>query len=171
MDERLYTHGGPEWKEDGGAGGASRAGVHLESDMFLVCLNHALSTEKEEVMGLCIGELNDDIRSDFKFTYTGTEMSTVPEKMDTIRIVYTHSVLRRSDKRKDHIEISPEQLCAALRKEERLAELTGSPMGVVDWYHSHTHITVWPSHVNVGAKAMYQIMDQGFVGLIFFSVL
>ncbi|ELK17898.1 Lys-63-specific deubiquitinase BRCC36-like protein [Pteropus alecto] len=34
--------------------------VHLESDAFLVCLNHALSTEKEEVMGLCIGELNDD---------------------------------------------------------------------------------------------------------------
>lgn len=36
--------------------------VHLESDAFLVCLNHALSTEKEEVMGLCIGELNDEIR-------------------------------------------------------------------------------------------------------------
>ncbi|PNI17758.1 BRCC3 isoform 3, partial [Pan troglodytes] len=31
--------------------------VHLESDAFLVCLNHALSTEKEEVMGLCIGEV------------------------------------------------------------------------------------------------------------------
>lgn len=32
--------------------------VHLESDAFLVCLNHALSTEKEEVMGLCIGEVS-----------------------------------------------------------------------------------------------------------------
>ena len=32
--------------------------VHLESDTFLVCLNHALSTEKEEVMGLCIGEVS-----------------------------------------------------------------------------------------------------------------
>lgn len=31
--------------------------VHLEADAFLVCLNHALSTEKEEVMGLCIGEV------------------------------------------------------------------------------------------------------------------
>ncbi|KQL60429.1 lys-63-specific deubiquitinase BRCC36 isoform X3 [Amazona aestiva] len=30
--------------------------VYLEADAFLVCLNHALSTEKEEVMGLCIGE-------------------------------------------------------------------------------------------------------------------
>ncbi|XP_028641093.1 lys-63-specific deubiquitinase BRCC36 isoform X1 [Arvicanthis niloticus] len=143
--------------------------VHLESDAFLVCLNHALSTEKEEVMGLCIGELNDDIRSDSKFTYTGTEMRTVPEKMDTIRIVHIHSViiLRRSDKRKDRVEISPEQLSAASTEAERLAELTGRSMRVVGWYHSHPHITVWPSHVDVRTQAMYQMMDQGFVGLIF----
>lgn len=141
----------------------------LESDAFLVCLNHALSTEKEEVMGLCIGELNDDIRSDSKFTYTGTEVRIVPEKMDTIRIVHIHSViiLRRSDKRKDRVEISPEQLSAASTEAERLAELTGRPMRVVGWYHSHPHITVWPSHVDVRTQAMYQMMDQGFVGLIF----
>ena len=36
--------------------------VHLESDAFLVCLNHALSTEKEEVMGLCTGEA-DTVRT------------------------------------------------------------------------------------------------------------
>eukprot|EP00069_Balaena_mysticetus_P005242 bmy_17930T0 len=129
--------------------------VHLESDAFLVCLNHALSTEKEEVMGLCIGELNDDPRSDPKFTYTGTDMRTVAEKVDTVRIVHIHSViiLRRSDKRKD--------------RTHRLAELTGRPMRVVGWYHSHPHITVWPSHVDVRTQAMYQMMDQGFVGLIF----
>ncbi|XP_043297183.1 lys-63-specific deubiquitinase BRCC36-like [Cervus canadensis] len=119
--------------------------VHLELDAFLVCLNHALSTEKEEVMGLCIGEF------------------------DTIRIVHIHSViiLRRSDKRKDRVEISPEQLSAASTEAERLAELTGRPMRVVGWYYSHPHITVWPSHVDVRAQAMYQMMDQGFVGLIF----
>uniref|UniRef100_A0A9L0RCG2 Lys-63-specific deubiquitinase n=1 Tax=Equus caballus TaxID=9796 RepID=A0A9L0RCG2_HORSE len=143
--------------------------VHLESDAFLVCLNHALSTEKEEVMGLCIGELNDDTRSDSKFTYTGTEMRTVAEKVDTVRIIHIHSViiLRRSDKRKDRVEISPEQLSAASTEAERLAELTGRPMRVVGWYHSHPHITVWPSHVDVRTQAMYQMMDQGFVGLIF----
>ncbi|KAB1252823.1 Lys-63-specific deubiquitinase BRCC36 [Camelus dromedarius] len=94
--------------------------VHLESDAFLVCLNHALSTEKEEVMGLCIGELNDDTRSDPKFTYTGTEMRTVAEKVDSVRIVHIHSViiLRRSDKRKDRVEISPEQLSAASTEAE-----------------------------------------------------
>ncbi|KAM6198151.1 lys-63-specific deubiquitinase BRCC36 [Sarcoramphus papa] len=119
--------------------------VHLEADAFLVCLNHALSTEKEEVMGLCIGEV------------------------DTSRIVHIHSViiLRRSDKRKDRVEISPEQLSAASTEAEILAEMTGRPMRVVGWYHSHPHITVWPSHVDVRTQAMYQMMDQGFVGLIF----
>uniref|UniRef100_A0A672MQK8 Lys-63-specific deubiquitinase BRCC36-like n=1 Tax=Sinocyclocheilus grahami TaxID=75366 RepID=A0A672MQK8_SINGR len=132
--------------------------VHLESDAFLVCMNHALSTEKEEVMGLCIGEV---------------WMSCVYE-VDTNRIVHIHSViiLRRSDKRKDRVEISPEQLSAASTEaeisfEHRLADMTGRPMRVVGWYHSHPHITVWPSHVDVRTQAMYQMMDQGFVGLIF----
>ena len=100
--------------------------LHLESDPFLVCLNHALSTEKKEVIGLCIGELNEVIRSDSKFTYTGTEMCIVLEKMDTTRIVHVHSViiLQHSEKRKDHVEISPEQLSAASTEAERLAELT-----------------------------------------------
>uniref|UniRef100_A0A2K5RTR8 Lys-63-specific deubiquitinase n=1 Tax=Cebus imitator TaxID=2715852 RepID=A0A2K5RTR8_CEBIM len=148
--------------------------VHLESDAFLVCLNHALSTEKEEVMGLCIGEVSSSVSlartlSDSKFAYTGTEMRTVAEKVDAVRIVHIHSViiLRRSDKRKDRVEISPEQLSAASTETHRLAELTGRPMRVVGWYHSHPHITVWPSHVDVRTQAMYQMMDQGFVGLIF----
>ncbi|XP_072733558.1 lys-63-specific deubiquitinase BRCC36 isoform X2 [Ciconia boyciana] len=110
--------------------------------------------------------------------------------VDTSRIVHIHSViiLRRSDKRKDRVEISPEQLSAASTEAEisfsrdssklasevvclgplfRLAEMTGRPMRVVGWYHSHPHITVWPSHVDVRTQAMYQMMDQGFVGLIF----
>ncbi|NXE54762.1 BRCC3 deubiquitinase, partial [Casuarius casuarius] len=88
--------------------------------------------------------------------------------VDTSRIVHIHSViiLRRSDKRKDRVEISPEQLSAASTEAE-LAEMTGRPMRVVGWYHSHPHITVWPSHVDVRTQAMYQMMDQGFVGLIF----
>ncbi|XP_027674404.1 lys-63-specific deubiquitinase BRCC36 isoform X4 [Chelonia mydas] len=135
--------------------------VHLEADAFLVCLNHALSTEKEEVMGLCIGEVP-----------AGPRAGGLPEPgrwVDTSRIVHIHSViiLRRSDKRKDRVEISPEQLSAASTEAERLAEITGRSMRVVGWYHSHPHITVWPSHVDVRTQAMYQMMDQGFVGLIF----
>uniref|UniRef100_A0A8C0IT10 BRCA1/BRCA2-containing complex subunit 3 n=1 Tax=Chelonoidis abingdonii TaxID=106734 RepID=A0A8C0IT10_CHEAB len=132
--------------------------VHLEADAFLVCLNHALSTEKEEVMGLCIGEVPASPRA------SGPQSPGAGGAgVDTSRIVHIHSViiLRRSDKRKDRVEISPEQLSAAS------TEITGRPMRVVGWYHSHPHITVWPSHVDVRTQAMYQMMDQGFVGLIF----
>ncbi|KAL4659677.1 lys-63-specific deubiquitinase BRCC36, partial [Arapaima gigas] len=142
--------------------------VHLESDAFLVCMNHALSTEKEEVMGLCIGEVSWLSRASLQTqswphsTFIHVVGLVWTRQVDTNRIVHIHSViiLRRSDKRKDRVEISPEQL-------HRLAEMTGRPMRVVGWYHSHPHITVWPSHVDVRTQAMYQMMDQGFVGLIF----
>lgn len=32
--------------------------VLLSSDVALVCMQHALSTEKEEIMGLLIGEVS-----------------------------------------------------------------------------------------------------------------
>ena len=31
--------------------------VKIEADAYMVCLTHALSTEREEVMGLLIGEV------------------------------------------------------------------------------------------------------------------
>ncbi|NXT54964.1 BRCC3 deubiquitinase, partial [Pluvianellus socialis] len=158
------------------AGGGKMAvqAVHLEADAFLVCLNHALSTEKEEVMGLCIGEVpGPGGAAPGRRCCPGGVPWPVPA-VDTSRIVHIHSViiLRRSDKRKDRVEISPEQLSAASTEAEisfyrSSSKLTRRPMRVVGWYHSHPHITVWPSHVDVRTQAMYQMMDQGFVGLIF----
>mgnify|MGYP002395241276 CR=1 FL=1 len=52
---------------------------------------------------------------------------------------------------------------------------------MIGWYHSHPHITVHPSHVgtkliafvhlindqlDVRTQAGYQLMDEGFVGII-----
>ncbi|NWZ40078.1 BRCC3 deubiquitinase, partial [Brachypodius atriceps] len=160
-----------------GEGKMAVQAVHLEADAFLVCLNHALSTEKEEVMGLCIGEVppaegRPRGGAGGGAAYAGCGLRGT---VDTSRIVHIHSViiLRRSDKRKDRVEISPEQLSAASTEAEisfissLTSRMTGRPMRVVGWYHSHPHITVWPSHVDVRTQAMYQMMDQGFVGLIF----
>lgn len=119
--------------------------VYIESEAYLVCLTHALSTEREEIMGLLIGEIDE-------------------ENVSRISAVI---VLRRSDKQSDRVEISPEQLSAASTEAERLAVEVDRPMRVLGWYHSHPHITVWPSHVDVRTQAMYQMMDPGFVGLIF----
>ncbi|KAF4517130.1 hypothetical protein B566_EDAN008889 [Ephemera danica] len=50
-------------------------------------------------------------------------------------------MMRRSDKRKDRVEISPEQLMLAAEHAEKLAKDLHRPMRVVGWYHSHPHIT------------------------------
>ncbi|XP_020521967.1 uncharacterized protein LOC18432652 isoform X2 [Amborella trichopoda] len=44
---------------------------------------------------------------------------------------------------------------------------TGTTTRVIGWYHSHPHITVLPSHVDVRTQGMYQLLDAGFIGLIF----
>ncbi|XP_046989873.1 lys-63-specific deubiquitinase BRCC36-like isoform X1 [Schistocerca americana] len=118
--------------------------VKMAADVYLVCLQHALSTEKEEVMGLLIGEIDS-------------------HKVAHISAV---AMLRRSDKRRDRVEISPEQLSNASNLAEKLAGQLNQPMRVIGWYHSHPHITVWPSHVDVQTQSMYQVMDPGFVGVI-----
>ncbi|KAI8647440.1 hypothetical protein BD408DRAFT_334854, partial [Parasitella parasitica] len=57
------------------------------------------------------------------------------------------SFLSRSDKRKDRVEIAPENLHLAALEAEEFGNKVGKPMMVIGWYHSHPHITVFPSHV------------------------
>ncbi|CAI5457722.1 unnamed protein product, partial [Closterium sp. Yama58-4] len=73
----------------------------------------------------------------------------------------------RADRRKDRVETTPEQLAAASAEAERMSAATGMRTRVIGWYHSHPHITVHPSHVDVRTQGMYQMLDEGFVGLIF----
>jgi len=126
----------------------SLRGVFISMDAFLVCMSHALTTEKEEVMGLLLGDIKKTARGSIAF-------------------VSHLSVLTRADKRKDRVEIEGAQLAAATAEAEQLSLRLGKKTRVVGWYHSHPHITVHPSHVDVGTQALYQMMDSGFVGLIF----
>eukprot|EP00128_Syssomonas_multiformis_P008953 Colp12_sorted_trinity150504_noHs@17375 len=119
--------------------------VQLSSDVLLVCLAHALSTDKEEIMGLLIGDVTED----------------------NVGNIWSMCLLTRSDRRKDRVEISSEQLAEAAMLAERLTQKVGKTMRVIGWYHSHPHITVWPSHVDVRTQADYQMLDPNFVGLIF----
>ncbi|XP_026746765.1 lys-63-specific deubiquitinase BRCC36-like [Trichoplusia ni] len=120
--------------------------VLLSSDVALVCVQHALSTEKEEIMGLLLGEVDSN----------GSLVSVV-----------SSVILRRLDKKPDRVEISEEQLVQATLRAEELAAEVNRPLRVVGWYHSHPHITVWPSHVDLATQYMYQRMDASFVGIIF----
>jgi BRCA1/BRCA2-containing complex subunit 3 len=64
------------------------------------------------------------------------------------------------------VEASPEQLASAMAVAEKLSERNGTKIRVIGWYHSHPHITVLPSHVDVRTQASYQMLDEGFIGII-----
>lgn len=123
--------------------------VKMSEDVWLTCVTHALSTETEEIMGLLLG--------DIQYAKNGSVTA----------LIWGASPQPRSDRRKDRVETNPEQLAAASAQAERMTTLTGKTTRVIGWYHSHPHITVLPSHVDVRTQAMYQLLDSGFIGLIF----
>lgn len=118
--------------------------VELQADVYMVCLQHALSTENFEVMGLLIGNVSTRNTSLPSFASNPVAMIQLSEGVANISAV---KILRRSDKKKDRVEISSEQLLKAAAEAERLEIELDRPMRVLGWYHSHPHITVWPSHV------------------------
>lgn len=124
-------------------------GVKVTQEVWLTCLTHALSTETEEIMGLLLG--------DIQCTSNG----------GSIALVWAAAPQTRLDRRKDRVETNPEQLAAASAQAERMTLKTGRTTRVIGWYHSHPHITVMPSHVDVRTQGMYQMLDPGFIGLIF----
>ncbi|XP_071691951.1 uncharacterized protein [Rutidosis leptorrhynchoides] len=127
----------------------SLTSVKMAEDVWLTCLTHALSTETEEIMGLLLG----DIQHSKSGSVTALIWGALPQP--------------RSDRQKDRVETNPEQLTAASVQAEKMTVETGRTTRVIGWYHSHPHITVLPSHVDVRTQAMYQLLDSGFIGLIF----
>ncbi|XP_010417737.1 PREDICTED: 26S proteasome non-ATPase regulatory subunit 14 isoform X2 [Camelina sativa] len=123
--------------------------VNMSEDVWLTCLTHALSTETEEIMGLLLG--------DIEYSKNGSATA----------LIWGASPQSRSDRQKDRVETNPEQLAAASSQADRMTISTGRTTRVIGWYHSHPHITVLPSHVDVRTQAMYQLLDSGFIGLIF----
>lgn len=130
--------------------------VYMSSDAYLACMAHALSTEGEEIMGLLLGEVKHEYHNSDAFG------SSIGDSH-----IESVVILQRSDRKSDRVEISPLQLSAAAQEAEELSLKLGKPIRVMGWYHSHPHITVVPSHVDVRTQANYQAMDPDFIGLIF----
>ncbi|KAI8974723.1 JAB1/Mov34/MPN/PAD-1 ubiquitin protease-domain-containing protein [Pilobolus umbonatus] len=128
--------------------------VYLPTEIYQVMLTHAYSTENEEVIGMLIGYW-EKVENSNPF---------VPSKV--VAHIRSLSLLSRSDKRKDRVEIAPEDLHMAAVEAEAYGQKTGQPMVVVGWYHSHPHITVFPSHVDLNTQYTQQFMDDRFFGII-----
>ncbi|KAL2982485.1 hypothetical protein AAZX31_13G344000 [Glycine max] len=127
----------------------SLTSVKMSEEVWLSCVTHALSTETEEIMGLLLGDIQHS------------------KNGSVTALIWGASPQTRSDRRKDRVETNPEQLAAASALADRMTTSTGRTTRVIGWYHSHPHITVLPSHVDVRTQAMYQLLDSGFIGLIF----
>jgi BRCA1/BRCA2-containing complex subunit 3 len=111
------------------------ARVDVTQDAYLCMLSHALSTEHEEVMGLLCGDTSYGPDAELLCTV----WSTAPQS--------------RSDRRRDRVETTPEQLAATSQAAARASAATGVTTRVIGWYHSHPHITVLPSAVGARKRA------------------
>ena len=134
---------------EGAAFDGMLSSVEVSRDVMQTCLAHALTTEREEVMGLLLGDIEEDGQG------------------AAVARVWRLSFQRRVDRRPDRVEISPEQLAAAAEEAARWTEETRRVTRVIGWYHSHPHITALPSHVDVQTQGNFQLLDRGFIGLIF----
>lgn len=134
--------------------------VFLTGDVYAVCLQHALSTEKEEVMGLLIGDVRIICKAEAVFVLVHNFILTQVDEEKCISYISSCLILRRSDKQADRVEISPEQLLSATAFAERLTIELGQLRRVVGWYHSHPHITVWPSRVGMIKLNVNQVVSD-----------
>ncbi|KAK9792981.1 hypothetical protein WJX73_007358 [Symbiochloris irregularis] len=120
----------------------------ITAEAFQVCTMHALSNEKEEIMGMLVGNLE-----------TGVNGLTVARIWAVVPLI-------RSDRRADRVEATPEQLASCSGTADDMSKETGVSHRVIGWYHSHPRIAVFPSHVDVSTQGGYQMLDPGFIGLI-----
>eukprot|EP01088_Endostelium_zonatum_P020396 TRINITY_DN7496_c0_g1_i1.p1 TRINITY_DN7496_c0_g1~~TRINITY_DN7496_c0_g1_i1.p1 ORF type:complete len:262 (-),score=54.03 TRINITY_DN7496_c0_g1_i1:107-892(-) len=121
--------------------------IKITTEVYLACLSHTLTTEREEIMGLLFGTV-DHVNQEVLVT------------------IYSISLQLRSDKRPDRVEIDPLELLKAPAEAEKLSKTHNIPLKVVGWYHSHPHITCLPSAVDLRTQEAYQ-SNGTWVGLIF----
>ena len=114
--------------------------VEIVEDVWKVCLFHCLTTEKEEVMGLLLGDI--EVRFFFflfsnavfffsEFFYCFNECVQLDQNKRQISKISAVVVLPRIDKKKDRVEISPEQLALATTQAEELTKELKKPTRVI----------------------------------------
>ena len=126
--------------------------VKITIEAYSSCVNHALLTEGEEVMGLLIGNVLIE-----------KDLNNI--KKQTINIFYTICLTRKC-KEKDRVEFDEVQVSKASEYSENLSKEHKIDVQVVGWYHSHPKITFPPSQVDLNTQFSQQYQGP-FVGLIF----
>lgn len=145
--------------------------VYVTDTVVQSCLAHALTTEKEEVMGVLLGNVSlvDGVppASAQDDTWNASLHNGSTALQSKVATVWASHIMQRSVRRSDRVEVAAEVLISASDKAEELTRSTGIDMRVIGWYHSHPQITPFPSTVDLNSQKQYQQMDSGWVGLIF----
>ncbi|KAG6505017.1 hypothetical protein ZIOFF_037365 [Zingiber officinale] len=137
----------------------SLGSVKMAEEVWLTCLTHALTTETEEIMGLLLGDIQ----------YSDGGHATA--------LIWGASPQMRSDRRKDRVETNPELLAAASAQAE-ISIISQNDFGNRKNNKGHWLVPFSSSHyspsiscslpsADVRTQAMYQLLDNGFLGLIF----
>lgn len=120
--------------------------VEINLDALALCLNHAFSSESEEVLGLLIGQIDESQRK-------ANIKSTLP--------------LTRSNTNSECVEFLSDHFIVGGIHTAKLSKKSGESMLVIGWYHSHPRKAVWPTTADVERQAQYQCVEPSFFGLIF----
>eukprot|EP01023_Acetabularia_acetabulum_P017792 TRINITY_DN18932_c0_g1_i11.p1 TRINITY_DN18932_c0_g1~~TRINITY_DN18932_c0_g1_i11.p1 ORF type:complete len:331 (-),score=41.90 TRINITY_DN18932_c0_g1_i11:334-1326(-) len=121
--------------------------VEITQEAIWTCLSHAHTSETEEIMGVLLGNTHEENGQKYARLWMALPQA-------------------RTDRRKDRVECNPEQLTHSASIAEKFTQKTGQVTRVVGWYHSHPHMIVSPSVIDVATQARYQQLDTGFVGII-----
>jgi len=118
--------------------------IVLSKEILEAITLHALSNEKEEVAGLLLGNWVQERSKPLEFT----------------GFVYKFCALPRVDRKKDRVEVCDEDLVKVQEAHQN------SGVNVIGWFHSHPHMTSFPSHVDLSTQKRFQQLDKRFFGII-----
>jgi hypothetical protein len=145
--------------------------VRLNADVYFGCLAHAFSTEREEVMGLLIGETivpsddGDGVRGGGRGGEGGAGASSAARSSiaDTTVEISNLIILSRVDKRKDRCEISSQQLVRATTQAEVNlfpSHLSFSHVHTDSHLHTHTHTHTHSHSLTLTRTHVYHVTDH-----------
>lgn len=140
--------------------------VRVTDTVIQCCLAHAFTTEKEEIMGVLLGNVVVEDNTP-PAAFAADPLRAGAHQQSKVATVWASHIMQRSVLRSDRVEVAAENLISASESAEAMTAETDIHTRVIGWYHSHPRITPFPSTVDLNSQRTYQQLESGWVGLIF----
>ncbi|VDN97007.1 unnamed protein product [Rodentolepis nana] len=117
--------------------------IKLTPSAYQTIITHALTHEKEEIIGLLLAE-----------------------ECEGYIQIYAAKPCTRANKQLDRVEVNDIELARGIEDADKLKKILGRNIAVLGWYHSHPHITVHPSSHDITAQREFESLNRKFFGII-----